>query len=183
MMRWFKKFRWIIFILSISSCNHLSVDKYQVWLNENKGIFESSIYCNNTKMKLEYIPTEIIKFRSGLEDEDINEEFIFTITLDVGNPLIKDPSTLNQYLELFINEDLKLIQGKDTIPCSYSLLEAGLINDNNRVFKTMLFFEEKLKRNSSEIKVIYSDKILSCRENILFDFPELKISQLPKIKN
>jgi len=159
----------------------MSINEYESWLSTNKKILEADFSCNNqTSFKLEYVPIEFNRIKIGI-NEDLNEEFILTIEVPKDHNIVSDPSILFSYTELYLYEELKLVQGQDTLTCASTILEAGLTN-NQGIFKIIILFNGQLKKNSKSIKVLYDDHLFGCNKQIEFSYPDLKITKLPKIK-
>lgn len=158
----------------------LSMEEYDNWLKENKSKLESRIKCDGADILLEYVPVSFNMAKKNISEKEIMEEVIMTVTLPDNSSLKEDPSILNSYTELFLPEDVFLIHGKDTVPCVVAQAEAGLMHISQR--RIVLLFESMLKKNDAEVRILYTDQIFSCKEKLMFEFPELKISELPQIK-
>lgn len=171
-----------IIIPFIYSCNSLNLQEYDAWLKENKSNLESELQCNNIKFKMEYVPVEFNKIKKSIEDEsDLKEEFILNIDLPDYHNIKSEPEVLFNYTELFMPEELLLIQGVDTINCLSTILESGLPN-SEAYFKIIVLFNGKLKQNSDKVSIEYQDNLFNCNQVLKFDFSKLNISKLPKIK-
>lgn len=169
-----------IVILVLGCTPRLSVEEYDNWLLENKNRLESRVKCDGAEILLEYVPVSFNMAKKSISKEDIREEVIMTVVLPDNSSMKEDPAIFNSYTELFLPEDVFLIQGKDTVPCIVAQAEAGLMYNSQR--RVVLLFKSMLKRNGDEVRILYTDHIFSCKEKLLFEFPELKISELPQIK-
>lgn len=121
--------------VSLIGMTGLEATEYKKWYVENKKKLVVSNEIGKMKYELSYIPSEVLSLReAGSElsrlpeiskSYDGWEYYIFSFedTLGSSNPFVKDQlKNVEEQIQLFMSFEmqkyLKLVAGKDTLPCS-----------------------------------------------------------------
>lgn len=189
----------ILFIALLTSCfqEALSPNDYRSWV-ENKenglwvakelGDFEFSILYKPTEYiaLLELNPDSINEQKIEKSRKDLGDMQYFTLKIKAkhGNDLLKTGvendlqyfDRLN-YLSAFMQEDIKLIEGSDTLPCKLFHMERnyGLAPYNNFV----LGFAATKNENDKQVEI--HDRVFGVGKVILKVSKE-DIENIPQLK-
>jgi|688.fasta_scaffold396188_2 hypothetical protein len=184
----------------LCSCNGgVSPLAYMEAVNDAKSGLIKNISIGNFKVDIEYkthefmVINEMIKteegfsedvFKSSMADQRKLETFFIRFNGNSETDFLKqDLSDKNQYYERLnyfngiVQEDLSLIDGKDTLPCTYTYFER---NYGVGQKSTLIVGFEKTNQNKSNMKLIFNERALGIGSQ---EFVLLKSTQdnLPQI--
>jgi hypothetical protein len=193
------RFSWIIVVLFFVACGKKSLSpKYYVdWVeNENNGLSLSKEF-NDVDFQILYKPINYIvakEYLNGnLKKENISKRLLelgnmqyFTLRIkskssnELLNANISNENEYYQRLEYFMGpmqDDIKLIENNDTIPCAIHHFERsyGLAPYNNFV---IAFASSKI--NNSDKYFVFEDKILGTG-TVTFKIKQQDINNIPNL--
>lgn len=200
MIRFIIKSLCIVFSLLVLGCGkkELSPRDYMTWLQENRSNLIKRKEVGNFFFEVEYMPAaemilkdikdpeiDIKKFRKELREEQNMQCFVFKIGLigeyDIMNYGVtgaNDYSLRVKYFSFDMQNDLQLVDGKDTLCCQHHIFERtyGLTPH--------LTFSEGFSaiNNDNEEKIfIFNDRMFG-NGPIKIKFEKRLISSIPVIK-
>lgn len=187
-------------ILLCVSCwpSELPPKKYVQWLKSNADILSVKKESGSLSFELDYKPIDLMVLReTGLSIKSVEDYYskkseydgleYFTLKIKGYNEIEQEenpapdqnsgisPST--NYLSFYMQNDLKMIQNTDTIPCALYHYESGFGVTTDLIFS--LGFENKGNK-SYEREIIYSGK-LTGNEPIKLTISEKNINRIPKL--
>lgn len=193
----------ISLVLSFSSCsNELSKNEYLKYLQDPENGLVKIVEINNIQIKCEYKPSDYVvlnQLSKQLETEktitntkDLLSEaddfitFYIKLSSTKENDFLKtDLLNKDQYYKRLnyynseIENDLILVQGKDTLQSNYTYLERnfGIGNESTLI----VGFVKNKEKASENFSLILNEQALNLGQ-IKFDFLSEKINKVPKVK-
>jgi hypothetical protein len=167
----------VVLLFSCSRDHKLSVSEYIAFVNNSENGFISNRTFNGVNYRSSMVTPEILAIRSGnrttltkkqFEDELKTREnklnFVFTISDESGSNKVKEIvfnelaySKILKYSNALINEDFKLLQGKDTIYCALVHLEPA--NSISPVLRLTIAFNGVNMKNPGDLTLFFNDNI------------------------
>jgi hypothetical protein len=126
--------------------------------------------------------------KAAKRESELGSMYYFTCTLrsndgtDVLQSNLIDQQQYYQrvnYLSLDAQQDFKLVQANDTIPCAMYQLE-NTYGATPHLRMLLAFSSKEISPKAGNLKLIYHDRIFTDR-NLEFEFDEQKINNLPQL--
>lgn len=194
----------IIMQVFLSGCSDnvfRSPEKYVAYLKKNEENVSDSVNVNGLIISAKYIPVEYLALNSqGVEKFKTNREELLnnyagmeyfecnfwlpdqkTSEYLKSNYKQKDAIDFDTYFNFSIQQDVRLIIEKDTLPCNYLHRE---ISDaiTNRIKYTIAFRVEKSDHAPVFDRIIFIDSDQFGLNNILLHISAEEIEALPQLK-
>ncbi len=190
----------LFFLLIMAGCKAaLSPMDFAKYCEDPQNGLVVNQTCGNVQFELKYIPEQLMalhEFHGEIEKNNFDTVLESYQGMRYFNLKLKpvdkktDVLLLNaktkdeyfqriQYFSSLINEDLKLIVGLDTIPCSIHHYERTY--HLSPVIELMIGFEDHNKDIKKNLTVIYRDKIFGL-DTVIMKIEGEKIADLPALK-
>lgn len=202
---WLNKNHWflismLMFLSFVTfSCqpSELTTDKYVSWVMDSKhGLVQQNV-AGDFQFEALYQPTafkaiqdlgsnaSLAAFEKQMEALTNYHYLIFRIQ-GKGNVIktgLSDPGEMEKRLSYFkhaLQQDLFLVQGKDTMPCVLFHFE-GTYDLSPQATFSLAFKRPQLGENPKDLELYYFDQILGV-DPLALTFTQKSISNLPKLK-
>jgi hypothetical protein len=201
-----RKTIYILLLLTITSaCNtvpeSLPAGEYVKWVENPKNQLKKEKTIGEYKYKIFYKPAEYISLREAVNkgeqdnvkaitfrSEEIKEffQFNFDIVSADGKTSALKHNTNNEaefgarinYLVSHAQQDFKLIQGEDTLPCvSYHFERTFGLTQNNTI---LLSFEKPKGESNDDIQLIFTNRLFNSGD-IKFQFSYKTLNNIPRL--
>ncbi len=190
----------LLAIIGLMGCKtSLTPMEFAQYCNDSRNGLIQSEEKNEVRIELKYLPKELMALHEFHGEFD---RYSFDSVLETYHgikyfnlkliPVDKktDVLLLNaqskdqyyqrvQYFSSMINQDLEMVIGKDTIPCSIHHYERTY--QLSPVVELMIGFEDKKPELNENISIIYDDKIFALGK-IIMKIEGDKISKIPALK-
>ena len=199
----------LIFIGGCSSVESLQPDQYVRWVENEENGLRTSKSIGNFNFTLQYKPIEYVVVKEEREPrlkkevlkrrkEELKGMQYFTLKMESKDGRtealkngITEPNEYYSRLEYFttwVNADIKLVEGKDTLPCVLSHFERnyGLAPFNNLVIAFDLEDEDSILHASTpgvekDKLIIFNDRVLGSGP-LKFRIKQSSINNIPKLE-
>lgn len=181
----------LIYIAIGCGTSGLSPDKYLTWVSNPKNGLFKEIMAGDIKYAVQYKPLDyvILKRNSNIGIDAYNKRYADYEELEYFDLLIDSTikrksnnkeysSKITQYYSFEIQQDLFLIQGKDTLDCLFTQYDPSF---GLRPYeKIVLAFQKRKESSDLGLKLFFDDKISG--QQVYFTIDEASLEQIPLIK-